>query len=163
MSKKNWEFSLVDQLVSAQNISCYQCTRNTYAECFESELLPCETKHDRCVVSIKQDGNEYIRISLLFLYYYYYCIVLENGFELKRECGLGPCTFNDAMLDEKLKWNDCDRTKKSFFCFTCCKGNGCNKSGSDKKTPPAVLALTLTILLLLAIVKNYQPPYLPLD
>lgn len=40
---------------AAQNLSCYQCIRDTETECNESDLRPCKSVADRCVIHVKKD------------------------------------------------------------------------------------------------------------
>lgn len=89
---------------------------------------------------------------------------VERGFLLKRECGLGPCSFDDNMASRGLGWDGCDRTKDAFFCVSCCKGNGCNKSSSSSPEEGprlVVVAVCLLAVIMLEIFKGFQPPYLP--
>lgn len=137
------------------------------------DLRPCNSVSDRCVVQMTKNGNNYfvlnskqtdnqtnkqtftIPISILFS--------AENGeFKLKRECGLGPCTFEDDMANKGLGWvNKCDRSKNSYFCLWCCKGNGCNKNAVSTAFASKSLIVTMLVIILLALIKGFQPPYAP--
>lgn len=82
---------------------------------------------------------------------------------MKRECGLGPCSFDDDMARKGLGWDNCDRSKNNYFCVFCCKGNGCNKSAAGELPTGKFLliAIALLVIILLEIIKGYQPPYAP--
>lgn len=46
---------------------------------------------------------------------------------MKKECGLGPCGFEDDMVNKGLGLADqCDRSKDEYFCVFCCRESGCN-------------------------------------
>ncbi|XP_022192983.2 uncharacterized protein LOC111050913 [Nilaparvata lugens] len=87
-------------------LSCYQCVRQTDDPCTPQDLRPCPKRSDRCVTHIQKDEN--------------------TGFMIKRECGLGPCQFDDEMARKGLGLDRCDRTRKQYFCVHCCKESGCN-------------------------------------
>ncbi|CAH1375323.1 hypothetical protein MTP99_016792 [Tenebrio molitor] len=114
---------LATSLISGEstNLTCYQCTRNTNTECDPHELLPCPSVSDRCVTHISKND--------------------ENGFSIKRECGLGPCGFDDDMVNKGLGFGNCDRSREEYFCILCCRDSGCNKSGSTSVTSPNLLLL----------------------
>ena len=49
---------------------------------------------------------------------------------MKKECGLGPCGFEDDMVNKGLGLADqCDTSKDEYFCVFCCKESGCNSAG----------------------------------
>ncbi|XP_066995692.1 uncharacterized protein [Anabrus simplex] len=113
--------------LTESNLSCYQCTRYTNEECGKEDLLPCPASKDRCVTHISKDAR--------------------NGFVMKRECGLGPCGFEDAMMNRGLGLEGCDRSKDEYFCVFCCPTSGCNKDTSSAIYPSALLVLAATVLL----------------
>jgi hypothetical protein len=59
----------------------------------------------------------------------------QNGFTLKRECGLGPCGFEDTNVKRGLGMDVCDRSKATYFCVFCCTQSGCNKAGAAMVWP----------------------------
>jgi len=70
---------------------------------------------------------------------------------IKRECGLGPCAFEDDMATRGLGLDGCDRSKNDFFCVSCCRTPGCNKNTAatnvrDNFFISAVLLLIMKIL-----------------
>lgn len=88
----------------------------------------------------------------------------ENGnFMIKRQCGLAPCDFNDAMMDRGLGLDKCDRSRHEYSCIMCCKGYGCNKSSANTPKSLKSLLIVILIVVVLNIIKNYQPPYLSLN
>ncbi|RZF40525.1 hypothetical protein LSTR_LSTR000404 [Laodelphax striatellus] len=89
-----------------KGLSCYQCVRHTEELCTPQDLRPCPKISDRCVTHIQKDEN--------------------TGFTIKRECGLGPCQFDDEMVQKGLGLDRCDRTRKQYFCVHCCNESGCN-------------------------------------
>ncbi|KAL1498060.1 hypothetical protein ABEB36_008918 [Hypothenemus hampei] len=95
----------------AGNLTCYQCERYDNDECGQKDLQPCPSPFDRCAVFINKDDKR------LFI---------------RRECALGPCSFDDNLMTKGLGM-DCDTTKNSYFCTFCCRGNGCNKNGGEAK------------------------------
>jgi len=123
-------FLLIGVTKCEKNLSCYQCTKKTAEPCDEASLLPCPTNRDRCVTHIYKDAT--------------------NGFTLKRECGLGPCGFEDDMVNRGLGLDKCDTSKDEYFCVFCCRESGCNKdSATDLQIPVfTLLALTLTPIFL---------------
>ncbi|GLV32837.1 hypothetical protein CBL_00456 [Carabus blaptoides fortunei] len=113
---------------ATNNLTCYQCTKNANEECGEETLLPCPPVSDRCVTHITKDA--------------------KNGFSIKRECGLGPCGFNDDMMNRGLGLDGCDRSKDEYFCVFCCRDSGCNKSKAPLPVPSVTsLLAALSILL----------------
>lgn len=66
------------------------------------------------------------------------------------------------MTRKGLGLGNCDRSKESYFCISCCKGNGCNKSGAAISTPKFfVVVASLLVIIVLEIIKGFQPPYAP--
>ncbi|XP_054271753.1 uncharacterized protein LOC128992283 [Macrosteles quadrilineatus] len=116
----------------AHNLSCYQCVRTSNTQCGPEFLLPCPSNKDRCVTHITKDAS--------------------TGYTLKRECGLGPCTFEDEAIHKGLGiFGDCDTSKEEFFCVSCCKTTGCNKDLATTLAPPTVsIAIAAAILVHLA-------------
>ncbi|XP_046679944.1 uncharacterized protein LOC124367281 isoform X2 [Homalodisca vitripennis] len=107
------------------NLSCYQCTRSSNVQCGPESLLPCASNRDRCVTQITKDAT--------------------SGYQLKRECGLGPCQFEDEMISRGLGiFSNCDTSKDEFFCVSCCKASGCNKDSAASVLPSSVALLTAT-------------------
>lgn len=95
----------------------------------------------------------------MFLLFVYSCLI-SGGFKIKRECGLGPCNFDDSIVNNVLGLSSCDINKNSF-CLSCCRENGCNKNNSNRKKLPN-LTLLLFIAITIAILnirENFQPPY----
>ncbi|GJQ69664.1 hypothetical protein Trydic_g18420 [Trypoxylus dichotomus] len=127
--------------IRAENLTCYQCSRKTNVECTETDLLPCSPVYDRCVTHITKERS--------------------GDFRIRRECGLAPCGFNDAMVDRGLGFDKCDRSKHEYSCILCCKGNGCNKNAAHVLKCSKLLLCAFVIIVILSIIKNYQPPYLP--
>ncbi|XP_017773304.1 PREDICTED: uncharacterized protein LOC108560293 [Nicrophorus vespilloides] len=87
-----------------------------------------------------------------------------DGFKIKRECGLGPCNFNDVMASKGLGLDTCDRSRKEYFCLFCCRESGCNKgSSSDVSSSPSNYLLILGVVLfsILTLFNRFQPPYYP--
>uniref|UniRef100_T1INP1 Protein sleepless n=1 Tax=Strigamia maritima TaxID=126957 RepID=T1INP1_STRMM len=93
------------------NLTCYQCLVETNDLCTEDDLTPCsnDRAYDVCVTILRK--------------------TVKDGFHIEKKCGLGPCS-----LDQKgillLGFDHCDRSQNEFECMSCCKTNGCNKSGS---------------------------------
>ncbi|XP_044734464.1 uncharacterized protein LOC123296853 [Chrysoperla carnea] len=108
------------------NLTCYQCERNTNVECGEESLLPCPPVSDRCVTHIAKNA--------------------QNGFTLKRECGLGPCGFDDDAMNKGLGLDGCDRSRDEYFCIFCCRGNGCNKSVGSRLLVQQSFLLVFSVL-----------------
>ncbi|XP_063225078.1 uncharacterized protein LOC134532530 isoform X2 [Bacillus rossius redtenbacheri] len=119
----------------AANLTCYQCHRTTNEECGPESLLPCPASKDRCVTHISKDA--------------------QNGYTLKRECGLGPCGFEDAMMNRGLGLDGCDRSKDEYFCVFCCSVNGCNKDAGSAICP---CALVLSACLLALLLRSVAAP-----
>ncbi|XP_063928017.1 uncharacterized protein LOC135141077 isoform X2 [Zophobas morio] len=113
---------------TSNNLSCYQCIRNTNTPCEPHELQPCPPVSDRCVTHISKNA--------------------EDGFSIKRECGLGPCGFDDDMVNKGLGF-DCDRSRAEYFCIFCCRDSGCNNSESvfAASSSTALLVTTLVVTL----------------
>lgn len=149
----------ISDLINAENFTCYQCKRKTNVECGEEDLLPCSPIYDRCVTHITKDS----KIICLIIYYNDVNVISFTGsgdFTIKRECGLAPCGFNDAMVDKGLGLDNCDRSKHEYSCILCCKGNGCNKSGANSlRDPFRIVSLTLVLIVIINLAKNYFPPY----
>ncbi|XP_073984231.1 uncharacterized protein [Rhodnius prolixus] len=120
--------SLVGNVYGEGNLSCYQCTKKTSEPCPEENLLPCPSNRDRCVTHISKDAN--------------------NGFVLKRECGLGPCGFEDDMVNRGLGLDHCDTSKDEYFCVFCCKESGCNKDSLSSSPHPLIIFIFFSIALL---------------
>ncbi|KAF5269676.1 hypothetical protein FQA39_LY08599 [Lamprigera yunnana] len=120
---------------TSNNISCYQCLRSVNEECLVTDLKPCPAVFDRCVTHISKN---------------------DKGFTIRRECGLGPCGFDDLMANKGLGMDNCDQSQDEYFCIFCCQGNGCNQNTAFLRKPHFVLIL---IVLLLNIYNRYQPPY----
>lgn len=121
-------------------------------------MLPCPHISDRCVTHISKDGK-YVQIKRSnFLIRFFSA---RKGFSIKRECGLGPCEFNDEMANKGLGFDKCDRSKDEYFCVFCCRESGCNKNNS-LYTQPSLLLLLLSLIfvVILNVIKNYQPPYI---
>ncbi|GFG39597.1 hypothetical protein Cfor_03367, partial [Coptotermes formosanus] len=110
------------------NLTCYQCTRYKNEECGNESLLPCSPNKDRCVTHISNDA--------------------QNGFSLKRECGLGPCRFEDPSATRSLGMDGCDRSKDEYFCIFCCTESGCNKAGAGTVWPSVSLLTAMAVLVL---------------
>ncbi|XP_049858850.1 uncharacterized protein LOC126353795 [Schistocerca gregaria] len=122
------------------NLTCYQCVRQDYEECGNDTLLPCPPTKDRCVTHIAKDK--------------------EKGLVVKRECGLGPCGFDDSSMNRGLGLDGCDRSKDEFFCLSCCTTSGCNKSAARRPAaspPPLLLSLLLAPPLLLTSLRSLGP------
>lgn len=117
-----------DAAAPASNLSCYQCVRNKHEECDPAELLPCASKFDRCVTHIMKD---------------------EDGFKIERQCGIGPCTFNDLMMEKTIGIgpDSCDRSRHNYFCLFCCRESGCNKNSSHKSCLSISISSTLFFVL----------------
>ncbi|PSN52234.1 hypothetical protein C0J52_14701, partial [Blattella germanica] len=109
------------------NLSCYQCTKYKNEECGIESLKPCPPNKDRCVTHIEKDAT--------------------NGFTLKRECGLGPCGFEDTNVKRGLGMDGCDRSKDNYFCVFCCTESGCNKAGAGFIWPSKRLLTAMAVLL----------------
>lgn len=90
----------------------------------------------------------------------YVAFSADQGFTIKRECGLGPCGFDDLMMNKGLGWNSCDRSSDEYFCVFCCKENGCNQSTAFLHKPSIILILALVIIVFLNIFERFQPPYI---
>ncbi|KAF5307675.1 hypothetical protein FQR65_LT06730 [Abscondita terminalis] len=90
---------LIDLIIQAtpNNISCYQCIKHVDEECPIESLKPCPTYSDRCVKHISKTA--------------------DKGFTIKRECGLGPCGFDDLMTNRGLGMDNCDRSSDEYFCY----------------------------------------------
>nr|XP_022920864.1 uncharacterized protein LOC111429233 [Onthophagus taurus] len=124
--------------VYGENLTCYQCTKNEDEKCELEFLLPCPAKFDRCAMHITKYAS--------------------TGFQIKRECGLGPCDFNDLLMNNNLGMK-CDRSKQEYSCLSCCKGNGCNNNSDKRSKISWTLFMMVVLMISLQIVKNYQPPY----
>ncbi|XP_021927524.1 uncharacterized protein LOC110833576 [Zootermopsis nevadensis] len=117
------------------NLTCYQCTKYKNEECGSESLLPCPPSKDRCVTHISNDA--------------------QNGFSLKRECGLGPCGFEDTNVMRGLGMDTCDRSKDEYFCIFCCTQNGCNKAAGGINWPSASLLAAMAVLVTCVCVSTY--------
>ncbi|KAK4875232.1 hypothetical protein RN001_011654 [Aquatica leii] len=95
---------------SSPNISCYQCIKHIDEECSKEDLKPCPAFSDRCVTHISKTA--------------------DLGFTIKRECGLGPCGFDDLMTNKGLGMDTCDQSNDEYFCLFCCQENGCNHNSA---------------------------------
>ncbi|KAK6638182.1 hypothetical protein RUM44_008610 [Polyplax serrata] len=115
-----------DNVSEGHNLSCYQCIKSSSEECEPERLLPCPTVADRCVTHISRNA--------------------DKGFQIKRECGLGPCGFEDDMVNRGLGMDGCDRTKEDYFCVFCCKTDGCNRNSSFHFSGSVILVIFLTLL-----------------
>ncbi|KAK7874263.1 hypothetical protein R5R35_006298 [Gryllus longicercus] len=111
--------------LAESNLSCYQCVRHANEECGVEDLQLCPSNKDRCVTHISKDA--------------------QNGLVLKRECGLGPCSFEDNMMSRGLGLEGCDRSKEEYFCLFCCQYNGCNKDSSVSIVPSTFLVTFATL------------------
>lgn len=67
------------------------------------------------------------------------------------------------MASKGLGWDNCDRSKDNYFCVLCCKGDGCNKNAAAilSTSKFLIIALSLLVIILLEIIKGFQPPYAP--
>ncbi|KAK5644399.1 hypothetical protein RI129_005699 [Pyrocoelia pectoralis] len=125
---------------ASSNLSCYQCIKNEmYGKCDREDLKQCPPVSDRCVTHISKN--------------------VQNGFILKRECGLGPCQFDDVMTNKGLGMDICDRNNEEYFCVFCCKEDGCNQSNAVVFRVSTKLLIGFTILLI-NIYYSFQPPYI---
>ncbi|KAJ4434521.1 hypothetical protein ANN_23083 [Periplaneta americana] len=79
----------------------------------------------------------------------------QNGFTLKRECGLGPCGFEDTNVKKGLGMDVCDRSKDEYFCVFCCTESGCNKAGVATIWP-SIRLLTAMVMLIGGATRAFQ-------
>ncbi|XP_030760942.1 uncharacterized protein LOC115886052 [Sitophilus oryzae] len=125
--------------ISASNLTCYQCIKNNEnEECGPEYLLPCPSSSDRCVIHFTKT---------------------KNSFVVKRECGLAPCAFDDEMAVRGLGMN-CDRSRKEYFCTSCCKENGCNRnSATTIKLHNVLIFFTIAFICILNLFRDFIPPF----
>ncbi|XP_076266423.1 uncharacterized protein LOC143200051 isoform X2 [Rhynchophorus ferrugineus] len=128
---------------SSSNLSCYQCVKPTEAECGLEDLKPCSSRYDRCAIHITKSK--------------------VTGLEVRRECGLAPCLFDDEMAAKGLGMN-CDRSKEDYMCTSCCKGNGCNKNNQSVTRPSSfLLFLAIIFICIISVIRDFIPPYVMSD
>ncbi|XP_066261074.1 uncharacterized protein [Euwallacea similis] len=124
---------------ASDRLSCYQCKRYDDEECEARDLKPCGVTYDRCAIHVTKHAKE--------------------GLVVKRECGLAPCNFDDENMAKGLGMN-CDRSKDSYSCTSCCKTNGCNKNSADYKVAlKSILIFALIIVFVLNVFRDFMPPY----
>ncbi|KAL1432169.1 hypothetical protein MTO96_013502 [Rhipicephalus appendiculatus] len=57
----------------------------------------------------------------------------QQGFFIEKKCALGPCNLRDEKQSQGLGLDTCDRSKDSYSCFECCKGDGCNTNAARRE------------------------------
>lgn len=116
---------------STPSFRCYQCRVTKNEDCHEGYLKTCppDQAYDVCLTTVVK--NE------------------QQGFYIEKRCALGPCNLRDEKQSLGLGLDRCDRSKPSYSCYDCCKGDGCNTNGSGVMGPP--LALVSAVLALLAL------------
>lgn len=110
---------------------CYQCRVANNEDCHEGYLKTCPTDqaYDVCMTMVVKNA--------------------QQGFFIEKKCALGPCNLRDEKQSQGLGLDTCDRSKDSYSCFECCKGDGCNTNAAGRRSAP-LLWLAPPLLLLLA-------------
>lgn len=133
--------------LGAHNLSCYQCIRYANEQCGNESLRACPPVSDRCVTHISKDG-EYLPAFDPRRPIFSNTLPIfseDKGYVIKRECGLGPCGFEDDMVNKGLGLDGCDRSKDDYFCVSCCKTSGCNKNAAVTSMPDVRLASVTSV------------------
>lgn len=110
---------------------CYQCRVANNEDCHEGYLKTCPTDqaYDVCMTMVVKNA--------------------QQGFFIEKKCALGPCNLRDEKQSQGLGLDTCDRSKDSYSCFECCKGDGCNTNAAGRSSAPHLwLGLPLLLLLL---------------
>ncbi|CAH1986441.1 unnamed protein product [Acanthoscelides obtectus] len=106
-------------------LNCYQCKKTSFTECPSTDLQPCSPDQNICVTIISKS--------------------VADGFYIKRECGKSPCRFEDEDVNVNLGLERCDLKKKEYFCFFCCKENGCNKNNDGRIIRPVEMLYLIVL------------------
>ncbi|KAG0429876.1 hypothetical protein HPB47_023189 [Ixodes persulcatus] len=110
---------------------CYQCRVANNEDCHENYLKTCpsDQAYDVCLTMVVKNA--------------------QQGFYIEKKCALGPCNLRDEKQSQGLGLDTCDRSKDSYSCFECCKGDGCNTNGG-RSLPPLFRATLVAVALLVA-------------
>ncbi|CAN7990443.1 unnamed protein product, partial [Ixodes hexagonus] len=108
---------------------CYQCKVANNEDCHEGYLRTCpsDQAYDVCLTMVVKNAHQ--------------------GFYIEKRCALGPCNLRDEKQSQGLGLDRCDRSKDSYSCFDCCKGDGCNTNGGRSLRPFFRATLVATALL----------------
>ncbi|KAL3187451.1 hypothetical protein MRX96_024964 [Rhipicephalus microplus] len=110
---------------------CYQCRVANNEDCHDGYLKTCPTDqaYDVCMTMVVKNA--------------------QQGFFIEKKCALGPCNLRDEKQSQGLGLDTCDRSKDSYSCFECCKGDGCNTNAARRRSPllsmPPLLLLTAVL------------------
>ncbi|XP_066154134.1 uncharacterized protein [Euwallacea fornicatus] len=141
LSSKEMVIPILSLLIlnsASDRLSCYQCKRYDDEECEARDLKPCGEPYDRCAIHITKQAKELV---------------------VKRECGLAPCNFEDENMAKGLGMN-CDKTKDSYSCTSCCKISGCNRNSAGAKVVlKSLLIVAVVIACVLNMFRDFIPPY----
>lgn len=109
---------------------CYQCRVANNVDCHEGYLKTCPTDqaYDVCMTMVVKNA--------------------QQGFFIEKKCALGPCNLRDEKQSQGLGLDTCDRSKGSYSCFECCKGDGCNTNAAGRRSPLLWLSPLMPLLLL---------------
>ncbi|XP_067140157.1 uncharacterized protein [Centruroides vittatus] len=110
----SWLVLFATSVIAVEDkLQCYQCLVSDNKLCTEEFLAPCPTSQafDRCMTIISNSKDE--------------------GYQIEKKCALAPCSLRDPSQNTGLGLDHCDRSKAEFSCISCCKGDGCNKDGSE--------------------------------
>ncbi|XP_064465711.1 uncharacterized protein LOC135377306 [Ornithodoros turicata] len=120
---------------STPSFRCYQCRVARNEDCNEDYLKTCPTDqaYDVCLTTVVKNA--------------------QQGFYIEKKCALGPCNLRDEKQSLGLGLDTCDRSKSSYSCFECCKGDGCNTNGGTALTLRWAALLLVTALLALLLCK----------
>lgn len=77
----------------------------------------------------------------------------QQGFYIEKKCALGPCNLRDEKQSQGLGLDTCDRSKDSYSCFECCKGDGCNTNSAPSLRPALALFGLASVTLILVVTK----------
>ncbi|KAI1285556.1 hypothetical protein HDE_11759 [Halotydeus destructor] len=94
-------------------LSCYQCYSNSLEPCAFEDLKECPRYafFNRCSVKVRK--------------------MASGEMFVKRECATGPCHGYDGAYGEDVTLGEhCDMRNPEYECMACCRGDGCNYSGS---------------------------------
>lgn len=80
---------------------------------------------------------------------YFFFFADQQGFYIEKKCALGPCNLRDEKQSLGLGLDTCDRSKASYSCFECCKGDGCNTNAGISVSPVVALMSVVLLALLL--------------
>ncbi|KAH7983639.1 hypothetical protein HPB52_013271 [Rhipicephalus sanguineus] len=125
-----------------------------YTDSTGNTLLDTCTRDNRCRVANNEDCHDGYLKTCPTDQAYDVCMTMvvknaQQGFFIEKKCALGPCNLRDEKQSQGLGLDTCDRSKDSYSCFECCKGDGCNTNAARRRSPllsmPPLLLLTAVL------------------